>query len=145
MITGRKDTKYFSEVIQDISHSFCSIYNEAYAAEQYKLLEICGVGYRKALEFLIKDFLTRRHPTEEETIKKSMLKPCIDKYLNDTNIARTAKRAIWIGNDETHYVRKWETKDLNDLKILIQLTVSWVEQDLYTNEFEVSMPEKRLN
>lgn len=28
------------------------------------------------------------------------------------------ERAAWLGNDETHYVRKWPEKDVKDLKSL---------------------------
>lgn len=34
---------------------------------------------------------------------------------------------MWLGNDETHYVRRWEEKDLSDLKRLISMTVSWID------------------
>jgi hypothetical protein len=44
----------FEEPIKQISSAFCSIYEEAHKAEQFGLTEVCGVGYRKALEFLIK-------------------------------------------------------------------------------------------
>ncbi len=43
-----------------------------------------------------------------------------------------AKRAAWLGNDETHYVRKWEGKDLEDLKRLISLTIHWIEMEKLT-------------
>ena len=49
-------SKSFSTIIKDISPSFDSIYNQAFCAEQLSLDQICGVGYRKALEFLIKDY-----------------------------------------------------------------------------------------
>ncbi len=45
----------FQENIKLISPSFCNIYAQAKNAEELGLSEICGVGYRKALEFLIKD------------------------------------------------------------------------------------------
>lgn len=45
----------------------------SHTAEQYKLLEICGVGYRKAIDFLIKDYSIANHPLEIEKIKKEML------------------------------------------------------------------------
>ena len=32
-----------------------------------------------------------------------------------------------LGNDETHYSRKWVDMDINDLKILIRLTVTWMK------------------
>ena len=47
----------FTVVIQEISFDYCSIYNEAHKAEQQGYLQVCGPGYRKALEFLVKDFL----------------------------------------------------------------------------------------
>ena len=49
--------KEFSDVINSISPNFTVIYNQAFSAEQQNLTEICGVGYRKALEYLIKDYI----------------------------------------------------------------------------------------
>jgi hypothetical protein len=46
-----------------------------------------------------------------------------------------------LGNDETHYVRKWADKDLNDLKNLISLTRHWIEMDQLTKDFVKDMPE----
>lgn len=33
------------------------------------------------------------------------------------------RKAIWIWNDETHYIRKWKDKDINDLKSLIKISM----------------------
>ncbi|RZJ99369.1 MAG: DUF4145 domain-containing protein [Flavobacterium sp.] len=134
-------SKKFSSTISDISPSFVDIFNQAYQAEQYNLLEICGVGYRKALEFLIKDYAIKLHPDKSDTIKSKMLAPCIKDYVNDERVKKVAHRAVWIGNDETHYVRKWQGKDLNDLKSLINLTVHWIEMDELTNNMINDMPE----
>lgn len=59
----------FSDTIKEVSPQFCDIYNQAYAAEQMGLGQITGVGYRKALEFLIKDYLISLDPTKDEEIK----------------------------------------------------------------------------
>lgn len=38
---------------------------------------------------------------------------CIYKnYIEDNNVRRCAELAVWLGNDESHYLRKWENKDL---------------------------------
>ena len=50
-------TRSFSQTIKDISPTFESNYNQALCAEQMSLDQICGPGYRKALEYLIKDYL----------------------------------------------------------------------------------------
>lgn len=130
----------FNDKIVTISPSFVEIYNEAYQAEQQDLLEICGVGYRKALEFLIKDYLILNLPDKREKIEKKLLGACIIEYVDDSRIKSVASRAVWIGNDETHYVRRWEGKDLNDLKKLIDLTVHWIEMETLTKSFEEDMP-----
>lgn len=137
--------KHFSDTINIISTSFVKIYNEAYFAEQQKLEQICGVGYRKALEFLIKDYLISINPKKEETnnIKKLFIGQCIKKYITDPKITIAASRAVWLGNDETHYIRKWEGKDLNDLKKLIDLTIHWIEMEELTKEIVEDMPEKK--
>jgi hypothetical protein len=50
-----------------------------------------------------------------------------------------AKRAAWLGNDETHYVRKWTDKDVRDLKILITLTINWINNVLLTRKYTAEM------
>ena len=117
------------------------IYNQAFAAEQQNLTEICGVGYRKALEFLIKDFAIKNTPDKKEEIEKKLLGKCIADYIDDNRIKSVAKRAVWLGNDETHYVRKWEGKNLSDMKKLIDLTQHWIEMVALTESFEDEMPD----
>ncbi len=133
--------KIFTEKINEISPSFVIIYNQAYIAEQQGLLEICGVGYRKALEFLIKDYVILNLGVEKEKIAKTLLGNVINKHVNDLKIKSVAKRAVWLGNDETHYARKWDGKDLGDLKTLIELTLHWIEMEILTSSFEANMLE----
>ncbi|MDO6852111.1 hypothetical protein Q4599_00860 [Cellulophaga lytica] len=129
----------FSDEIIEISPKFKIIFNEAYFAEQNNLLEICGVAYRKALEFLLKDYLIGQFPDKEDSIKKNTISNCIKSYVDDTRLKSTSSRAIWLGNDHTHYEKKWNDKDLNDLKTLIKLTVNWIESDILTKKFNDSM------
>ena len=125
----------FPDVIQAISPTFCQIFNQVEHAEAQQLDQLVGIGLRKALEFLVKDFAQSEHPEKAEAIQKSLLGPCIEKYLDDQNIKQCAKRAAWLGNDETHYVRKWENKDIQDLKLLVRLTVNWLENLLLTKKY----------
>jgi hypothetical protein len=133
--------KEFSDTIKSISEGFITIYNQAFSAEQQGLTEICGVGFRKALEFLIKDYIIINKPDEKEKVEKKLLGACISEYVNDERIKTVAKRAVWLGNDETHYIRKWEGKNLDDLKKLIDLTVHWIEMESLTKSFKSEMPE----
>ena len=137
-------SKVFSEIITSISPSFSAIYNQAYHAEQANLDQICGVGYRKALEFLIKDYLISKEKDEKvvENIKNKFLNNCIQEDVQNENIKNVAKRAVWLGNDETHYIRKWADKDVSHLKQLIELTIRWIENEVETERVlqEISYP-----
>ena len=134
-------TKDFSQTINEISTSFITIYNQAYSAEQQFLTEVCGVGYRKALEFLIKDYLIKKNPSDAEIIENKLLGQCIKEFVDDKRVKSVAKRAVWLGNDETHYTKKWEGKNLEDLKKLIDLTLHWIEMEALTESFEEEMPD----
>ncbi|MCF7544906.1 hypothetical protein [Pseudomonas petrae] len=119
---------------KDISSQFAEIYSQAYQADAYGLGEIAGVGYRKSLEYLIKDYCSLQHPEKEAAIKVRPIGQVIDEFVANENVKQCAKRAIWLGNDETHYVRKWEGKDIKDLKLLIQITVNWIQQEVITKK-----------
>ena len=138
---GTNISKVFSAIISSSYPSFVTIYNQAFTAEQQGLLEICGVGYRKALEFLIKDYCIELNPGKTEVIEKKLLGQVINEFVNEERIKSVAKRAVWLGNDETHYIRKWEGKNLNDLKKLIDLTVHWIEMEKLTQSFQEDMPD----
>jgi hypothetical protein len=133
--------KPFNEAIKAVSPSFCDIYNEAEKAEQYGLRETCGVGYRKSIEFLIKDYLIGREKADASVIQKTALGRCIQIYVDDQKVKAVAERATWLGNDEAHYFRKWVDKDLKDLKTMIMLTVHWIEMEILTAESLKTMPD----
>jgi hypothetical protein len=129
----------YGEIIKELSPSFVEIYNQAIAAESSELDQIAGIGLRKALEFLIKDFAINQKPDDEEKIKGTFLGKVIETYIDDARLISTAERATWLGNDETHYVRKWIDKDINDLKLLIKLSVNWIENVLLTEQYSSGM------
>lgn len=131
-----KDVKVdLPQNINEISKEFVDIYKQAAIAEAYGLIDICGVAYRKAAEFLIKDYVIRKFPTEEGVIKKSTLGNVIKNKLSDFNKIQTlATATAWIGNDETHYVRKHTDKDLKDLKAFLHATTTFIAADYDTDK-----------
>ena len=131
--------KEFDPKISALSPSFCEIYNQASEAETLNLDQIAGIGYRKALEFLVKDFCVHQHPDEENPIKGKLLGDVIRDYVDNSRIKTLAQKASWIGNDETHYIRKHEDRDINDMKNFIQAMVYFVGMELIAEDAE-SMP-----
>lgn len=126
-------TEFASEILE-VSPMFVIIFNQAEAAEAYALDQIAGAGYRKALEFLIKDYASKNFPKEDEQIKAMLLAPCIEKFIEFRKLKDLAKVATWLGNDETHYLRKWESLDISDMKRFIRSCVSLIEADLTATE-----------
>ncbi len=128
------DKVIWNDNINKLSPMFCDIYNQAHSAETYELKQISGIGYRKALEFLIKDYCIYNNPNNKDKISKMPLAQVIKEYISNDKIQKLAKASVWIGNDETHYIRKFEDKDISDLKRFINATVLSIELDLTYNE-----------
>ncbi|HJB96428.1 MAG TPA: DUF4145 domain-containing protein [Candidatus Mediterraneibacter intestinigallinarum] len=132
----------FDQKISDLSSQFVKIYNQALAAESSGLDEIAGLGYRKALEFLIKDYAIHEYPDEAESIKSKPLAQCIKNYISADNIKTLAERSTWIGNDEAHYIRKQEDRDVSDMKAFIQAIVYFTGMILITEDAASMAPKK---
>jgi hypothetical protein len=126
--------------VKTLSPSFYDIYNQAHKAEKSEFVLVAGPGYRKALEFLIKDYAISLQPTSADDIKKIELGPCIQKYMKNEMVRETAKRAVWLGNDETHYSRRWDDKDLQDLKNLLALVIVTIQSELLFEALKKDMP-----
>ena len=137
----------FSETISALSPTFCGTYDEAVQAHENGLIQICGAGFRKALEFLVKDYAVSKVPQEKSDIRdkiaRTLLGKCIEEYLPTGPIQEAAKRAAWLGNDETHYYRTWTERDINDLIALIQLTVKWIDFTIELEHYVGAMPDNR--
>jgi len=134
LIGGNIHVHRFEAHINDISPNFSKIFNEALSAQNSGLTEISGGGFRKALEFLIKDYAIFHNPGDKESIIQSSLGKVIAKYIEDPRIKDVSKRAAWLGNDEAHYYRVWEGKTTVDIKRLIELTVHWITMEKLTTE-----------
>ena len=131
---NRFTPEVFDSAIENLSPQFVKIYNQALAAETSDLDEIAGIGYRKALEFLVKDFAIHLHPEDEESIKKAPLAQCIKDYIDSPQSTTLAERSAWLGNDEAHYIRKHEDRSIADLKNFILAIVYFISIILITED-----------
>lgn len=124
----------FDKKISSLSSNFVEIYNQSLSAETYNLNQIAGMGYRKSLEFLIKDYCVSKNSVDSDKIYSMSLSQCINNYIDDDKIKKSSKASAWLGNDETHYIRKFENKDINDLKRFIDTTVYFILYNLNVDE-----------
>lgn len=133
----------FPDIIDRISPKFITIYKEAQEAKERDLLNIAGPGYRKAFEYLIKDYAKHKSKPEKSVeIEKMFSGKVVNDYINHSKIQEVSKRTLWLGNDETHYLKIWKDKDLADLIKLIKLTIHWIEIENLTDIIVEDMPEK---
>lgn len=130
----------FEKVITDLSPDFVEIYNQSHAAEEMKLNHIAGMGYRKAVEFLVKDFAISEKPEDSDKIKSMLLSNCINNYIDDTRIKNLALKSAWIGNDESHYTKKHSDRDITDLKRFIHAMVYFIGMYFIEKDAETISP-----
>lgn len=115
----------FDDFINSISPQFSIIYNQAKQAEDLGLNELVGIGYRKSLEYLVKDYLIQVQHENADEIKSSMLGTCINK-ITDSKIQTLAKGATWLGNDETHYEKRHPNYGVDYIKLFIKTLVEFI-------------------
>jgi hypothetical protein len=132
--------RVFDPVVVDLSPNFIQTYAQSSAAEDHGLTEIAGPGFRKALEFLIKDYAIQLNPQREVDIKQGPLAQIITEYLPGDKLAVVSSRAVWLGNDETHYERRWIGKNLQDLKKLIDATAHFIAMERLVEDLPTDMP-----
>jgi hypothetical protein len=131
----------FTDAVREISPAFVVIFGEAEEAEQLGLEQIAGPGYRKAFEYLIKDYAKSLSPTKASEIESKFAGAVVTDFIGDARIQAIAKRSLWLGNDETHYLRKWTGHDISDLITLIKLTAHWIEIEHLSKTYIQSIPE----
>ena len=130
----------FKKEVRDMSPDFVKIYNQALQAESLRMDEIAGIGYRKAFEFLVKDFFIKLNPAEDD--KTKIIDTPLSKFFSDEkaspyklkneSLNELALASVWIGNDFAHYYRKHEEYNLPDLKELINATLHQISVELFT-------------
>jgi hypothetical protein len=99
---------------------FIKTYLQSLEAENSGLDEVAGMGYRKAIEYLVKDWAIYNKPEEKDKIQKLWLGQVISNYY-DGDLKDILERATWLGNDQAHYNKLFEEYDISILKELIEL------------------------
>ena len=122
-------TTVFSDEINGLSSEFVDIYNQAELAEAQTLDELCGMGYRGALEFLVDAYIRKIKPNE--IINPSLeLGKKINNYIDDFKIKTLAEKAAWLGNDATHIVDKHPDRDIvTDMKKFIKAMTTMIDAE----------------
>lgn len=81
----------------------------------------------------MKDYCCSVDPEHTEDICKEFLGKSLTR-IQETRIQTLAKSAVWLGNDETHYVRKHEDRDITDMKRFIAAMVHFLDSEFAFQE-----------
>lgn len=137
---------FFSDYIDSLSPRFVKTFQEASLSDTLELHEIAGMGYRKALEILVTDYVMNELHTDEDTARKRSLSQLIDLIPNE-QLTNLAKASTWIGNDETHYFRTNPDYGIEDIKAWISAFIKFLEMNNDLNKATelINKPKKKAN
>lgn len=111
--------------IEDLFPQFYKIYIESVTAENHNLHEICGMGYRKAVESLVKQYAIELYPDDIEKIQNETLMQTIRRFPSP-KIVTLATAATWLGNDQVHLITQHPEYDIQELKSFISVLCSHI-------------------
>lgn len=125
-----------SENIISLSPVFAETFIQANIAEGKSLTQVSGIGFRKAFEFLVKDFASYKYPDQIEDIRKNNVNNVIDMFYKEMpKLKELLHITRKIGNDETHYYREYDNVDVKDLKKLITNFSLYIDMILNIEEY----------
>ena len=119
-----------SEAIIERFPTAIKLFRDAEFADNHGLVDLSGIGYRKALEHLIKDALIELDIAKHEDVVRLTLNDAINKCLDAPKLQKAAHSARILGNDFAHYEQRCENPTVERLKSLIKLTFYWLEAEL---------------
>lgn len=140
-----KELPHIPDSVSRVSAKFSDIYSQALDTESKNLNELTGIGLRKALEYLIKDYSIYKHPEKNNEIRKATLSNCIKNYIDSPRIKQLAVACTWLGNDETHYERKHEDRDIGDMKSFLKALIAFIDYDILADEADKFISSSHVN
>jgi hypothetical protein len=126
---------------QPSSSRFIKTYLQSLVAENSGLDELAGMGYRKAIEYLVKDWAIQEKPGDKVKIESSWLGAVIHDYYTG-DLKEILERATWLGNDQAHYNKIFEEYDIEVLKELIELIMVELDRQ-YKKKHYIETIQKR--
>ena len=136
--TARREE--FSDEIRAFSPAFVEMHHQAQEADVRGMHQLAGMGYLRALELLVKDFAAREAPERAAEVRRMPLLDCIEAYVGDANVPACAARAAALAGGDAAVTRRWEEHDVEDLRLLIRLTVNWLDNVLLARRFFAAEP-----
>lgn len=112
------------EGLKEVSPEFERIHQQAYRAELRGDIDLAAIGYRTALEVLVKDFAIKVLGEKEEEVARKKLAQAIEDYSGSIELLSTSDVVRMLSNDYTHYLKKYENISFETLKHYYNVTIA---------------------
>lgn len=122
-------SSFNDKIIEKTSPRFIKMYNQALASEKLENTELAAIGFRAALEILIKDYAVNELGASLEEVEKKTLHKAISDHL-DSELVKSADVVRILGNDNTHYVQQYPEHDFEVLKDYMDIFISQIRVKL---------------
>lgn len=119
----------FPQEIENISSKFIEIYQQAMTAKNQGLNELVGIGLRKAIEFLIYDYIKNVLALEPAKTLENRIK-----QINVQNVNVHSTLVRWVGNDNTHVEIKHPEFSIAEMIKSIDLVVYYLFAEYKSKE-----------
>lgn len=112
-------------------NEFQSIWTQSKNAKEIGLDEIAGMGFRKALDCLVRAYACSKNPDSTSKINNPSqnLGGVIGNYISNEDIKSLAKASSYLGNDHAHIFKKFPENDVDDLVNLIESLLGLIKSE----------------
>lgn len=126
MIYPSANLEFQDKRLEIFSPRFMTMYNQALQCEKNGNFELAAVGFRAALEILVKDYAIKELKIDSETVSGKILFNAIGEYLDEKPLVTSADVIRILGNDYAHYERKYPEHDFEILKEYMEIFIHLV-------------------
>ena len=121
---------------------FIKTYLQSLVAENKGLDELSGMGYRKSIEYLVKDWAISIYPEKKDEIFHNWLAYVIENFFQG-DLKEILQRATWLGNDQSHYNQVFQDYNINDLKELIALIMVDLDREHKKKQYITNIQKRK--
>ncbi|MGI8152494.1 hypothetical protein ACUXP2_000820 [Staphylococcus haemolyticus] len=125
----------FSQDLKECSPDFTTIFSQLNIAEKHNLNALLKLGYRKAIEQLVWDYLIKFENKSENSLQKKTFSARIQ-LLNLPQTPWLSDLIAWIGNDGAHPYQRHEDLTIEDMKRLSNIVIKNIETLIMQHKYE---------
>ena len=125
---------YFNKNLNRVSPRFMSMYNQALRCEGNGDTEIAAIGYKAALDILVKDYAINMLKVNKDSVKNKNVFTAIKEYLGTSDIIKSEEAVRALTSEYAYYEGAYPMYDFVLLKLYMDIFIKYVETKVITNE-----------